>query len=110
MKNYVQPGEVVTLVAPSGGVTSGLGVQVGSVFAVATSTVAQGLDFEGQRCGVFVLVKATGAAWTQGAKIYWDNTAKNCTTTVSTNLFIGYAAVAAASGDATGSVILHGAG
>jgi hypothetical protein len=34
-KNFIQPGRVVTLVAPTGGVLSGQAVQVGALFGIA---------------------------------------------------------------------------
>jgi predicted RecA/RadA family phage recombinase len=34
-KNYVQPGTQLTLVAPTGGVTTGVGVLIGTIFAIA---------------------------------------------------------------------------
>lgn len=48
--------------------------------------------------------KATGEAWTMGAKLYWDDTAKKFTTTATANTLCGYAAAPAASADTTGSV------
>lgn len=92
MQNFVSPGDVVQFTAPSGGVTTGLGYLIGGQFVVATNTVAVGLPFEGAARGIFDLVKNTGEAWTEGALIYWDNTAKKCTTTATSNTHIGYAA------------------
>ena len=45
-----------------------------------------------------------------GAKVYWDNTAKVCTTTVGTNTLIGVAvkAVGGTAGETTGTVRLNG--
>lgn len=106
MKNYVQDGDVVTLTAPYA-VASGGGALVGSAFGVAANTVANGADGEFCLNGVFDLPKATGAV-TQGAKIYWDNTAKVVTTTATSNTLIGVAIAAAASGDATVRVRLNG--
>ena len=60
------------------------------------------------RQGVFTLTKATGAAWALGATLYWNNTARNVTTVVSTNKMIGAAFAAALAGDTTGSVLLDG--
>lgn len=50
--------------------------------------------------GLVEFPKATGAI-TAYAKVYWDNTAKNVTTTATNNTLAGYAVAAAASGDAT---------
>jgi predicted RecA/RadA family phage recombinase len=108
MKNFVMEGRTLTLVAPYA-VTSGQGLLVGSIFGVAASDAAISADVETLLEGVFTLTKATGAAWTQGALIYWDNAAKNCTTTVATNKLIGVAQIAALSGDTVGNVRLNAA-
>lgn len=107
-RNFVQPGNVVTLTAPTGGVVAGTVYLIGTLLVVAQNTVAQTLPFEGMVIGVFTLPKATGQAWTEGAKVYWDNTAKNFTTTSTSNTLAGVAVAAAASGDTTGSVRLDG--
>lgn len=109
MNNYKQPGDVVNLTAPSGGVTSGLGYQIGQLFVVATVDAAVGETFAGNVTGVCELVKNTGEAWTEGALVYWDDTAKNVTTTATGNLLIGVAVEAAASADAVGEVLLRAA-
>ena len=106
MKNFVQDGDVVTLTAPYA-VASGGGALVGSLFGVATNTVANAAQGEFAIDGVFDLAKAAGAV-TQGAKMYWDNTNKVVTTTASGNTLIGAAIAAAASGDATARVRLNG--
>ena len=108
MNNFIKPGDVMTWTAPSGGVVSGTGYKIGQCFCVATGTVAEGKPFEGMCCGVVSLPKATGAAWTEGALVYWDDTAKNVTTTSTGNLRLGVAGKAAASGDTTGTVRLSG--
>lgn len=108
MKNFVQKGDTLTLVAPYA-VTSGGGLLVGSIFGVAATAAALGASVDADVVGVFDLAKATGAAWTQGQKIYWDDTAKNCTGTVGTNKLIGVATQAAASGDTVGRVRLTAA-
>ena len=108
MKNFIMEGRTITLTAPYA-LTSGQGFQVGSAFAVASNDAAISTDVEGVFEGVFNLTKATGAAWTQGVLIYWDNAAKNCTTTVATNKLIGVATQAQLAGDTAGYVRLNGA-
>lgn len=108
MKNFVMEGKTITLPAPYA-ITSGQGLLVGSIFGIAAADAAISADVETLLEGVFTLTKATGAAWTVGALIYWDNTAKNCTTTVSTNKLVGVATAAAASGDTVGNVRLNAA-
>jgi predicted RecA/RadA family phage recombinase len=99
MKNYVQEGTCITLAAPYDR-SAGQGALVGSAFGVATVDVLSGVSAEFQTRGVFDLTKATGAV-TQGAKMYWDDTAKKVTTTSTSNTLIGYATQAQASGDTT---------
>lgn len=108
MKNYVQPGENITLAAPYD-VAAGAGALVGTVFGVAQDTVTSGNDVVLVRRGVFDLAKTSAQAWTVGAKIYWDDTNKVCTTTATSNTLIGAAVAAAANPSATGRVLLDGA-
>lgn len=107
MKNYIQPGETITLPAPAD-VASGDAVLVGAVFGVASATAVTGADVEVARRGVFEMAKKTAQAWTAGAKLYWDATNSEVTTTASGNTLIGAAAVAAASADVLGKVLLDG--
>jgi predicted RecA/RadA family phage recombinase len=111
MKNFVQPGDVLSLTAPYALATAGLGFLVGSLFAVSLSAAGNGAPVEGATRGVFDLVKVGSQAWTVGARIYWDDTAKACTTTASTNKLIGVAvaAVGSGAGETTGRVLLTGA-
>ena len=106
MKNFIQPGQVLTLTAPEGGVSSGDGVQVGQLFVVAVADAAAGDPFEGQTVGVFDLPKDDSDAWTEGELVYWDGT--QATVTADGNLCIGCAATAAAEEATTGRVRLNG--
>ena len=106
-RNYVQPGETLTLPAPRA-LASGDGFVVGALFAVALAAAAIGKPVEGRRVDVFDLTKAAGAAWTAGQKVYWDNTAFNVTTTAGGNTLIGVATQAAASAAIVGRVLLTG--
>jgi predicted RecA/RadA family phage recombinase len=108
MKNYVQKGETLSLTAPYA-VASGAGFKVGSIFAVASGPADSGAAVEGATVGVFDLVKVSAQAWTVGAAIYWDDTAKLCDTTASGNTKIGVAVAAADNPSATGRVRLNGA-
>lgn len=42
MKTFIQNGDVITVTAPTGGVASGDGVIVGSLFGIAAFTAAEG--------------------------------------------------------------------
>lgn len=109
MKTYIQPGEIVTLTAPAGGVLSGDAVLIGGIFGVACANAAEGAVFECQIEGVFELPKVSAQAWTQGAPLYWDAVAKKVTSAPADNPRIGFAAKAAANPSASGIVLLAGA-
>lgn len=110
MRNYLQPGDSLTYTAPSGGVVSGQPYLIGGLLVIATLTAAQTLPFTGKATGVFEVEKPGSQAWTEGAKIYWDNSARKFTTTAASNTLVGtaYEAVGAGAGETTGVVRLDG--
>lgn len=105
MKNYIQEGCTLTLTAPYAR-TSGQGAKVGNIFGVAVGDVANAADGEFKTEGVFELNKTSAQAWTQGAKIYWDDTAKEATSVSTSNLLIGVATEAASNPSSVGKVKL----
>lgn len=111
MKTFVQPGEKYDFTVAGTAVTAGQGLKVGALVGVIQNSAAVGERAVLVLVGVFDVAKPGSQAWTVGAKIYWDDTAKNFTTTVGTNTFVGHAwaAVGAGAGETTGRVRLHGA-
>lgn len=111
-KTYIQPGDVVTLTAPTGGVTKDVPVQIGQLLVVPTATVAEGELFEGHTRGVFSVTKAGSQAWAEGAIVYWDAAAGNFTTVATGNFQAGVAVevVGSGAGETTGKVRLDGIG
>lgn len=109
MKNYVQPGNTLTLTAPYA-VASGDGLLVGSIFGVAAGDAESGATVEAALTGVFDLKKVASQAWAAGDKVYWDNTNKEATKTATGNTLIGVATEAVAGGadDVIGRVRLNG--
>lgn len=108
MKNYVQPGKIVTVIAPAD-VTSGSGLLVGSLFGVCTTDAKSGEDVEVQTVGVFELPKTTSQAWAAAwAAIYWDNSTKKLTTTSSGNTKVGVNMKAQGANDAVARIRLNG--
>jgi predicted RecA/RadA family phage recombinase len=109
MKGYTQKGDTLTLTAPYDR-KAGEGALIGSIFGVAVNDVASGVAGEFVVVGCHDLVRTTGANtdWAQGAKVYWDNTAKAITKTATNNTLIGGGTGAAAVGDAKGNVRLNG--
>lgn len=112
MKNFVQPGDMVSVTAPYA-LASGAGCLVGSLFGVASAAADNGAAVEIATRGVFDLAKAGSQAWTVGARIYWDDSAKVTTTAAASgaNKLIGVAvaAVGSGAGETTGRVLLTGA-
>jgi predicted RecA/RadA family phage recombinase len=104
VKNFIQPGDVVTVAAPSGGIVSGQGVLTGALFGVAATTQAEGVDVEIATHGVFDLDKMANTTFTVGAVVYWDTATKTATSSVSTgggDARVGVALAAAGSSDST---------
>ena len=97
MKTYIQPGHALTLAAPYD-VVSGDGLLVGAIFGVATHDALSGAEVEAQLTGVVEIAKTASQAWTAGAKVYWDNTAKRVTNVASGNTLIGAAVLAVGAG------------
>lgn len=108
MRNYVQPGVVLDLTAPTGGVTSGVAVQIGQLLGIPAVTAAEGETFACQVVGVFDVPKTAAEAWTEGALVYFDSAAGEFTTVSTGNLLAGAAVAAAAGADATGRIRLNG--
>lgn len=107
MKNYVSPGNVLTLPSPYD-VASGGGVKSGLIFGIACSTAESGDDVDVDTVGVYDLVKVSANAFAVGAAVYWDDTAKVATSTSTDNTKIGVAVAAAANPSATVRVRLSG--
>lgn len=108
MKNFVQPGNNITVPAPPGGVTSGDPILVGDLFGVATTTAAAGEDVAIATVGVYTLPKATTDDAAVGAALYWDDANGEVTTDDASgaNPFIGHAVTAAGNPSASVAVRL----
>lgn len=110
MKNFVAVGNTLTITAAAN-VASGGGVQIGALFGVAVSDIANGEEGVINLTGVYDLPKAPSQAWTVGAKVYWDDANNRCTTTAGSLSLIGVAVLAtgATAGETIGRVRLNGA-
>jgi predicted RecA/RadA family phage recombinase len=106
MRNFVQPGKVITAVAPTGGVVSGGFVKIGAIFGIATTTAAEGTPFELQTGEVHELPKTSAEAWAFGDVIY-ATSANIMTTTASGNTKVGVAVAVAANPSGSGLVRLN---
>lgn len=110
-KNFIERGRTITVPVPAAGVTTGLGVLIGTIFGVALSTVAFAATSVCDLAvtGIWSLVKNSTDVWAVGDKIYWDNANARCTNLPGAGLrFIGNAAAAAANPTSSGTVRLAG--
>jgi predicted RecA/RadA family phage recombinase len=78
MKNFVQPGSTITVVAP-GAVSSGDLVVVGHLIGVAAYSAASGAELEIDTEGVFDLPKVVTDVVGAGDLLYWDSAAAKLT-------------------------------
>jgi predicted RecA/RadA family phage recombinase len=109
VKNYIQEGESLNLIAPYA-VSSGGGAIVGSIFGVASTDLASGDEGAFQLEGVYSLTKSTAASsgGSQGAKAYFITSTKLVTAVSTSNTLIGVFTATCADGDATALVRLNG--
>lgn len=107
MKNFVQISDPLTLAAPYA-VSAGGGALIGSLFGVAAKTLANAEVGVFNTEGVFSINKLSTAVFAEGAIVYWNNTAKECTAVTTGNFPIGIAISAAGSGALTVDVRLDG--
>lgn len=108
MKNYIQNGDMITVTAPVGGVASGQGILVGSLFGVVAVTAAEGAEVEIAMAGVFDLPKAPATVIAQGNRVAWDDTAKEIAQPGVGLYPVGIAVIAAGNGATTIRVRLDG--
>lgn len=87
MKNFIQPGDNVDVVAPYD-VTSGQGLLDGAEFSVASTDIKSGMPGTGVTKGVFTLPTAAVAV-TRKTTAYWDNAARVATNVAGGNTKIG---------------------
>lgn len=95
MKNFIQPGDVVTIPAPAD-VTSGKIVVVGSLVGVAQKSVLAGEDLPLLLEGVVEYAKTSALAIAVGDKVYFDATNNVINKTASGNTLAGVALAVAA--------------
>jgi predicted RecA/RadA family phage recombinase len=106
MRNFIQPGETITVLAPTA-VASGDAVLIGALFGIANGDAQINNNVDLSTEGVFTLPKAN-LSITLGAKLYWDDAAKKVTTVTAGNLYIGVAIEPAATVALTVPVRLSG--
>ena len=105
---FVQDGKVLTLTAPTGGVTAGTPLFHGALFVVPRTTAAQTVSFDADVEGVHALAKTASQAWAQGQRIYWDTANSKADSSPNVGPYIGVASqtIGSGSGETTGYVKL----
>ena len=108
MKTFIQNGNVITVIAPTGGIVSGAGIIVGSLFGVAAFTAAESEPVEIATTGVYELPKDSTAVIALGDRVSWDDAAKQIKLPALGLYPVGIATEAAGSGVTTVKVRLDG--
>ena len=100
---------LVTLAAPTGGVSAGTMYSIGALVCLAMIDADATEDFTAKVQGRIKdapKTGGTGLGWTAGDRLYWDDGESEFTTTATGNNAVAYAAADAATGATTGDVIL----
>ena len=108
MKTFIQPGNVISVTAPAGGVTANHGLLVGSLFGIATFDALEGEYTEIATTGVFDLNKDAATVISQGDRVAWDDTAREIALPGIGLYPVGIATMAAGDGAITVTVRLDG--
>ena len=89
MKNWVQKGSTIEIVAPED-ILSGQPVQVGNIVGIAVTSVKAGDVVALQTEGVISLPITAGTAIAQGTQVFWDAANNVVTTQGGSNPQLGY--------------------
>lgn len=108
--NFINDGELIGFVAPSGGVVSGgLAVVGTNMFGIVQANAASGANAVIRVGGTHILRALNGASTSaaQGANAHWDATNANVTISATSNLRIGVFETAKANADTTARIRLN---
>jgi predicted RecA/RadA family phage recombinase len=106
--NHNQPACVREFTAPTGGVTSGTPVLIGTFFVIPLVTVAATARFNGALDGEWTLPKTSSETWAEGEPVYFDTANTKLSNDSSLGIAIGVSTAVAGSSDTTASVRLNG--
>ena len=107
--NYIQPGRSITVAAPTGGVLSGDGVLIGTLFGIAQYDAVEGAEVEILTEGVVEIGKTSALAIGVGDRLFWDDTNKLVNKTTTAQQQVGVAVAAAANPSATVKMLIRAA-
>jgi predicted RecA/RadA family phage recombinase len=106
--NFVQKGDVMTVVSPSGGVSSGDPVLIGSLFGIALHDAAEDADLELGVEGIFTVPADNTIAMAIGDRLFWDATNGWVDKTATAQQAVGLAASAKVAAGTTVDIKLTG--
>jgi predicted RecA/RadA family phage recombinase len=101
MKSYIQPGHALTVTTPAGGVLSGEGVLIGTLFGIAQYDAVEGAEVEILTEGVVEIPKTSALQIDVGDRLFWDATNKVVNKTATAQVCVGVAVSAAANPSGT---------
>ena len=107
--NYIQPGRSITVAAPTGGVLSGDGVLIGTLFGIAQYDAVEGAEVEILTEGVVEIGKTSALAIGVGDRLFWDDTNNLVNKTTTAQQQVGVAVAAAANPSATVKMLIRAA-
>ena len=107
--NYIEPGRSITVAAPTGGVLSGQGVLIGTLFGIAQYDAVEGAEVEILTEGVVEIGKTSALAIGVGDRLFWDDTNKLVNKTTTAQQQVGVAVAAAANPSATVKMLIRAA-
>ena len=96
MKAYIQPGHALTVTAPAGGVLSGQGMLIGTLFGIAQYDAVEGAEVEILTEGIVEIPKTSALQIDVGDRLFWDATNKVVNKTATAQVCVGIAVSAAA--------------
>ncbi len=106
-KTLLNEGKALTYTASGASFVSGQPVLIGTRIGICEVAIADGESGTVSVAGRHRVPKNNAQAWTQCAKVYWDDTSKVFTTTASGNTLVGFIAEAADSADEFGDVVIN---
>src|SRR5512144_1714474 len=101
MKAYIQPARTLTVTTPAGGVLSGDGVLIGTLFGIAQYDAVESAELEILTEGVVEIGKTSALQIGVGDRLFWDATNKVVNKTATAQVCVGVAVSAAANPSAT---------
>ena len=107
--NYIQPGRSITVAAPTGGVLSGQGVLIGTLFGIAQYDAVEGAEVEILTEGVVEIGKTSALAIGVGDRLFWAETNKVVNKTTTAQQQVGVAVAAAANPSAAVKMLIRAA-